>query len=331
MKRFLKIFAVLVFILCAVLFILSFRKEPASITYGVSFSKLHSDELGLDWKATYLAILNDLGVKHLRLSAEWSMVEPSDKQYHFDELDLQMNEAKAHGADVILAIGKKTPGWPECHEPTWEQGMNNEDKENSLLAYIQTVVERYKSYPNIKYWQIENEPFLRYATTQCGNANVDLVAKEVALVKKLDPAHQVLITDGGEFGTWGNAWKAGDVFGTSVYLYIWQHYIGPMRYPMIPAFFRIKLNLADMIYGSKPAILSELGMEPWLLTPITQAPIELQLQRMGIDKFNEILEFGKKTTLSEQYLWGAEWWYWMKQHDHPEFWDKAKELYAPIH
>jgi len=49
---------------------------------------------------------------------------------------------------------------------------------------------------------------------------------------------------------------------------------------------------------------------------------------MDIDKFDEIIDFAKKTGFDEQYLWGAEWWYWMKTQGNDEYWNHAKELFA---
>ena len=71
----------------------------------------------------------------------------------------------------------------------------------------------------------------------------------------------------------------------------------------------------------------ELSAEPWLLQPIIDTPLDIQLQRMGIDKFNEMINFSSKTGFDTFYLWGAEWWYWMKQNGRPEFWDRARELF----
>ena len=129
-------------------------------------------------------------------------------------------------------------------------------------------------------------------------------------------------------GLWYKARKYGDVFGTSVYLYIWHDVLGPLKYPISPGFFRLKQNLTDFARGDKETLLIELATEPWLNKPIVEAPIELQLDRMGIDKFKEVIEFNRHTGFSEQYFWGAEWWYYMKKkNNHPEFWDTAKNLF----
>lgn len=307
---------------------LSRREVPAKIAYGVSFSKLHADELELDWRTTYQTILDDLKIKHIRLSAHWPMVEPAVGVYNFEELDYQMGEARERGADVILAVGRRLPGWPECHDPDWAINLDPVARQQKIIEYIKAVVNRYKDAPNLRYWQVENEVFLRFATEYCGPADEKFLAREVETVKELDPKHGIIITDSGEMGKWYQARRYGDLFGTSVYLYIWHDILGPMRYPIGPWFFRLKQNIIDLVSGPKPTILIELGLEPWLMQPIVKAPTSLQLDRMGLDKFKEAIGFARETGLAEQYLWGAEWWYFMKENGHPEFWEEAKNVFS---
>lgn len=327
MKRIIKTILILLLVV-VVWFWLAKRPLPEKIDYGVSFSKFHSDELKLDWRKVYLALLNDLKVKNLRLTAHWPMIEPQEGKYNFAELDYQMAEARKRNISVILAVGRRLPGWPECHEPDWIKQQAVSNKQQAILKYIETLLNRYKDFPNLKYWQVENEPFLGFfARSHCGSLDINFLEQEIALARKLDPAHPVLLTDSGEFGAWGQAWRRGDVFGSSMYLYIWSQQLGPLRYPIGPSFFRVKQKVMEMLFGEKPKILIELSAEPWLLAPIVDTSLEVQLQRMGLDKFDEMIDFAGQTGFAAQYLWGAEWWYWMKEHDHPEFWERAKRLF----
>jgi len=330
-------FLIIVGIIAAVLYLLSLRKIPTQFTYGVSFSKFHSDELGLDWKKVYLALLDDLKIRNFRFSAHWPSTEPQDGKYDFSVLDFQMQEAQKRDASVIFAIGRRLPGWPECHVPDWAQKLSVDERDQKLLDYITTTVNRYKNFPNIKYWQVENEPFLvAFSRSNCGELDKGFLKQEINLVHQLDPKRQVLVTDGGEYGTWYNAYNYGDVFGTSLYLYIWFKPINlPFRYPFPPAFFSIKENIIEFLHkifhhdkNPKPSLVIELSTEPWLLQPITETPLNIQLDRMGMDKFNEMIDFSKKTGFDTFYLWGGEWWYWMRDHGHPEFWERAKQIYA---
>ncbi len=339
MKRRNKIIIQILLIIIAVfwVFSLDFSYEVSQPTYGVSFSRFHTDELGLDWKETYLALQNDLGVKNFRFSAHWPITEPEKDEYNFAELDFQMAEARSNGSSIIMAVGRRLPGWPECHEPEWLKVENRKLKVESeqkkykqerLLKYIKTVVNRYKHYDNIIYWQVENEPFLTgFSRSECESLDKELLDKEIALVKKLD-SRPVLITDSGEIGNWFGAYSRGDIFGTSLYLYVWPRSIGfPIRYPITPGFFRIKNNLVRLILGAKPSFVVELSTEPWLLQPIIETPVEVQLDRMGVDKFNEMIDFSAKTGFNGFYLWGAEWWYWLRTQGHPEHWERAKQLF----
>lgn len=314
--------------------LLSLEVNPQEgLKYGVSFSRFHSDELKLDWKEAYLAVLDELKAKHLRLVAHWPLTEPKDGVYNFSELDFQIKEAEKRNVTVILAIGHRLPGWPECHTPDWVLPLSEEQHMQELLKYVGTVVNRYKNSPALQYWQVGNEEFLTFfSQPACREHNLnapEILNEEIALVHRLDPAHSVIVTDSGEFGTWYQAYRTGDVFGTSMYLYVWwRNFLGPVRYPITPAFFRIKHSLVRLIYGTKPSMVIELSGEPWLLQPIVDTPIDVQLQRMGIDKLNEMISFSSKTGFDTFYFWGAEWWYWMKQNGHPEFWDRARELFA---
>lgn len=305
------------------------RAVPSEVRYGVSFSKLHADELGIPWREAYDAILDDLNVKRIRLSAHWPMIEPKDGTWNFSEMDHQVREASKRGVSIILGVGKRLPGWPECHVPEWLWGKEKEKIEEEVLEYIKEVVLRYRSEPSILYWQVENESFLvGFARYHCADFDSDFLDREIALVRSLDPGRKILLTDSGEIGVWLPAYKRADVFGSTLYLYTWHEFLKEQRYPIGPSFFRVKQNISDLVYGQKPKILVELSAEPWLLQPIRETPLDIQLSRMGMDKFKESITFTEKTGFDMAYLWGAEWWYYLKLRGLPEHWDYAKALLA---
>jgi len=310
-------------------FLLSVRPTPETITYGMSFNTLYARELGLDWRKTYDAILNDLGVRHLRLAAHWPMIEPQDDQFNFSELDYQMLEAKRHGADVILAVGRRLPRWPECHVPDWARELSWEEQKKEIAEQIAKVVNRYKDNENVIYWQVENEPFLTvFAREHCGDLDRKFLEEEVALVRSLDPDTPVLVTDSGNLGTWRGAHELGDAFGTSVYVHFWNPDIGTFRSVLPPSFYRVKSSLVELFSGEqKPILLVELSAEPWLLQPVVETSVEIQLGRMDIVKFEDILRFAHDTRIDQQYLWGAEWWYWVREQGYSAFWERGKKLF----
>ena len=295
----------------------------------MSFNTPYARELGLDWKETYDAILDDLNVRHLRLAAHWTMVEPSNDQFNFEELDYQIKRAEEVGAEVIFAIGRRLPRWPECHVPQWAKELAWEEQQKEILAYMEVVVNRYRESAAIKYWQVENEPYLEvFAKEQCGDLDEDLLKEEIAFVKSLDSTRLILITDSGNLGTWIGAYKNGDAFGTSVYVYFWNPELGQFK-TLIPAWgYRVKTNLVKIFLGEKETFLIELSAEPWLLEPITEVDTDTQYSRMDIEKLNDILEYAKETRFEKQYLWGAEWWYWLYDKGHPEMWERGKEIFG---
>ncbi len=302
---------------------------PERTTYGVSFNTPYVRELGLPPREVYDAILDELGVRHLRLAAHWTMTEPEEGRYDFTELDYQIAGARARGADVVLAVGRRLPRWPECHVPTWATTLSWEDQKEEIREYLKAVVERYRDEPHIVYWQVENEPYLAvFAHEHCGDLDEAFLHEEIALVRSLDGTRPILVTDSGNLGTWAGAWRAGDAFGTSVYVYFWNPELGPFRTVLPPAFYRVKKNLMALFYGTQHAMLIELSAEPWLIEPIVQVPLETQFERMDPEKFEEILEYARGTRFERQYLWGAEWWYWLKEQGHPAMWEKGQELFA---
>jgi hypothetical protein len=309
-------------------FLLAQKAKPEKITYGMSFNTMYARELGLNWQETYDAILDDLGVRHLRLAAHWPMVEPINDTYNFTELDYQINRAEEVGAEVIFAVGRRLPRWPECHVPDWATQLSIEERQTAQLEYMERVIERYKDSSSIVVWQVENEPFLEvFAFEHCGELDKDFLDKEIKMVRELDPTRQILVTDSGNLGLWTGAYSRGDAFGTSVYVHFWNPELGQFK-TVLPAWvYRVKDNLMALRYGPKPSYLIELSAEPWLLKPIVEVPLEVQFARMNLEKFEDIIEYAEDTRFDKQYLWGAEWWYWLYLQDHKEMWERGQELY----
>jgi len=312
-----------------IVFLLAQKEVPEKIQYGMSFNTMYARELNLDWKETYDAILDELGVRHLRLAAHWPMVEPSNDVYNFAELDYQIERAEEVGAEVIFAVGRRLPRWPECHIPQWAQEMSVAQQQEELLRYVTVVIERYKDSSAITYWQIENEPYLEiFAKEHCGEFDEAFFEREVAHFRSLDDTRPFLITDSGNLGGWFSPYKHADAFGTSVYVHFWNPELGQFRTILPPWFYRVKESIVSLVHGEKETILIELAAEPWLLEPITAVDIEIQFSRMNLEKFNEILEYAKDTRYEKQYLWGGEWWYWLHTQGHSDMWERGKELFS---
>jgi len=321
-------FSILILCLAVALWWMARKPVPEHINYGMSFNTFYATELGLDWKTTYDAIINDLGVRHLRLAAHWPMIEPEQDVYNFSEMDYQVKEAERVGADIIFALGRRLPRWPECHIPDWAKEKSWDEQKSEIISYITNVVERYRDSPAIVYWQVENEPYLSmFALEHCGELDDNFLREEIALVHELDPSRPVLITDSGNLGTWFGSYKKGDAFGTSVYVYFWNPDLGQFKTILPPWFYRAKEKTMAYLYGVKPTFLIELSAEPWLINPLTEVPLEVQYSRMDLEKFNDILNYAEETRYDKQYLWGAEWWYWLLLQGDSSMWNRGKELF----
>jgi len=73
----------------------------------------------------------------------------------------------------------------------------------------------------------------------------------------------------------------------------------------------------------------ELQTEPWISGFTTQRPLEEQFQSMNAAQLKENVEFAQKVGFPEVYLWGVEWWYWLKvEKNIPDLWNQAKELWS---
>jgi len=318
----------LLILILAFLLISSFAPKSSQIEYGLTFSEPYAQSLGLDWKKTYTDILEQLKPKDIRLSAYWDSVEPAKDSYNFDDLDFQVNEANQHGAKIVLAVGRRLPRWPECHDPSWIAKLSETDLQNSQLSYIETVVRRYINDPNITGWQVENEPFLS-SFGICPPLDVKFLDSEIAMVKSIDPSRPIIITDSGELSLWFSAGARGDIFGTTFYRYVFSDVFKRYWTNYIPAvYYRFKAGLLTLLHPGKKIVIIELEAEPWTTNGITSTSLDDQFKTMSMDKFNKILDVAKSTGFSTQYLWGVEWWYWMKTtQNHPEYWERAKQLF----
>ncbi|MFH1354382.1 MAG: beta-galactosidase [bacterium] len=297
--------------------------------YGVSFSAPQADWIGLDWRQTYDALLDDLGVRRVRLSAYWDRIEPEEERPDFEDLDYQMDRAAEKGAAVILAIGRKLPRWPECHEPEWVQSRTEEEKQRRILEMLWAVVERYKGHPALTMWQLENEPLFDFG--ECPPEDHAFLAQEEAVIRTLDSDHPILVTDSGELNSWLPAARYGDVLGTTMYRTVFSgrtHRLFSYDYIFPSWLYRAKARLVKLIRG-KEVIIAELQGEPWGSGPYIYISNEERQASFSPARMQQLQRFAQRTQLPEAYWWGAEYWYWEKEiNDNPAYWEIAREFFA---
>ena len=283
--------------------------------YGVSFSYKYAQELGVDWKANYTALLDDLQIRNFRLMSYWDVHEPEEGKYDYSILDYQMDEAAKRGAKVSLSIGLRQPRWPECHEPGWAAAMTDESPQwrKALYKYIETTVDRYKDHPALLSYQLENEAVNNWFGTCKGAAPRDRLHEEYNLVKSLDQSHELWMNLSDQHG-FPIRVPNPDAYGFSVYRTVWNNK-GPFHfyvtYPTPIWYHRIRKALISLFHN-RPIYIHELQIEPWCPSSTVNCSVEEQDKSMSEKQMRKNFDFGRKIGTDEIYTWGGEWWYWRK-------------------
>ncbi len=299
-------------------------KEPE---WGINFSQKYAAWLNNgDWQQVYLQILDNFKPKKMRLMAYWDVVEKYPGQFNFSELDWQLRQAEDYDTEIVLAIGYRVPRWPECHIPTWAQKLSTEEQQAATLGLLKKTVERYRDKKQIIGWQVENEPFFMQSFGLCPPVDKDFYKKEVAFVRSLDE-RPIYGTESGELSTWTGTAGTADYIGTSIYRVVWSPFFGFFTYPIPPAYYYFKTQIVKSFYPVKNVVVSEMQMEPWLPgTSVWDTSVEEQLKILGPGQFEKNINYARRTGLSPVYLWGAEWWYWLKQRGYSQIWNTAEKL-----
>jgi hypothetical protein len=326
----------IIFILLIIIvfyFYIGNSKKAEKITWGVDFSQMQAEAIGLNWKEVYLATIKDLGAKNIKLHTQWDWVEGEKDDYFFDDIDWQIKKAEENNVKIIYVLGIKTGRWPECHIPNWFEGLSEEQQKQKILEYIEKVILRYKDSKAIEYWQVENEPFFKFG--KCPSWYYDggeFLKQEVNLVKSLDFERKIIISDSGEQSFWLKPAKIGDIVGITMYKKVWVRILNGIgfyhEFFLSPKFYYRKAELIKN-YFNKNVICIELQAEPWTQTVYADASVEEQTKTMNLNQFKKNVEFAKNTGLDTFYFWGAEWWYWMKiTQNNSDIWNEARNLFV---
>lgn len=298
--------------------------------YGVSFSKKYADELGIDWQETYLALLDDLQIRHYRLMSYWDDGEPERGLYQFEDLDWQMEEAHKRGAKVSLSLGLRQPRWPECHRPNWYNALSKTEQDEALFNYVRVVVERYKDHPALLSYQLENEAVNTWFGT-CTDKDIDQkrLAREFDYVKSLDNNTPVWMSLSDQHGL-PVGQPVPDKYGYSVYRTVYNNKTGPFKfyitYPT-PVWYHRGRAWWIKTFKDRDVFIHELQLEPWAPKATVEVSVEEQDKSMDIDQMEENVRFARQIGKEQIYTWGGEWWYWRKTvHNDPTIWEKAREL-----
>jgi glycosyl hydrolase family 42 (putative beta-galactosidase) len=298
---------------------------------GVSFIADDAESLGLNPQQTMSALVG-IGVKQFRLVSYWSDIEPSPGQYDFSQLDWEFAQADAAHAKVILDVGLRQPGWPECHAPTWVNTAQPDSQwQPQLEQFMQTVVNRYKDNPALQSYQIENEYFLR-GFGNCTNYDRNRLVAEVNLVKMLDLAHPIIIARSNNAIGFPTGQPQPDEFSITMYKRVWDANFTHryLQYPF-PAWYYAFLAGFQKIFLDKDMIVGELQANAWPPhgQAITQTSLAEQNKSLDAARLRANISFAKTTGMPVIELWGGDYWYYrlVVLHD-PSLWNVAKQEFA---
>ena len=230
--------------------------ERGSAKYGVTFSTVMARQLSLDPRETYDAIVDDLGVRLIRLPVYWSDIEREEGKFDFSEYDYFFARAEEKGVKLIPVVGRKLPRWPECHIPEWSKSLSASEFQKRVEDEIRAVVSRYAKSPAVIRWQVENEPFHIYGAG-CADKKISAgdVDAQIAIVRSLD-SRPIRLADSGEQGIWSSSLKRADYLGISTYYQVWNDTLKVVRFPFGPGYYRIKGFLFNWFYPDKKIIIS---------------------------------------------------------------------------
>jgi len=292
--------------------------------FGVTFSTKFCSELGLDWKEVYLAIIDDLKVKEIRLPIYWDQIEKSDGVYDFSDYDYIIQEGTKRNVHFIVNIGWRLPRWPECHAPEWAVKKSLASTQAKSISMLGKVVDHYKDNPSIIAWQLENEPFFD-AFGVCPPSDENFFKRELELVKSKD-SRPVMVSATGELSNWQKEAKYGDLFGSTLYRVVWGPYTGYFRYPIPAWFYGLKAYLA----GIKPEnrYIIELQAEPWVPSGnMIYLSQEEANKSFNMAQFRANLQYAIDVNFQKTYIWGVEWWYYQYKNGDKSYWELARTLF----
>ncbi len=306
-------------------YIVKHKNEPTKL--GATFVPDYARYFGLNPKVTMDEMINDLGIRQFRLVSYWKNIESTKGTYDFSELDWQFKKAEESGSKVSLAVGLRQPRWPECHEPAWAKGRPIEQWRADLYRYIEATVNRYKDNPALESYQLENEYFMS-VFGECTDFSRDRLVYEADLVKRLDPNHKLIISRSNNWGGIPLRQPTPDQFAVSIYKRVWDKTATKryFEYPYPPWFYSSLGGYGELVSG-KSMVIHELQTEAWLpkgykMNQVNDIPE--MTKSVDAERLDSRIQYGLDTGIKEIYLWGPEWWYWLKQNGHPELWDVAK-------
>lgn len=319
------------------------RFQKMSQNLGTTFSQLQCQYIGLDYRETFRAICQ-LGFRQVRLCSYWNEIEATENSFEFGVLDWLLEESQRQGVEIVLTVGMKAPRYPEFHFPNWvQEKYDTRDRTQPIdanpaiadytLRFVDRVLEHTRNAPNLKYWQVENEPFAKLDITGDRWLSPEFVLKEVELVRsRALPNHKILLTsaislpdtnaeDDRAFGT---CLALADAVGINVYTKV---PIGDTVYlePQPSYWKKLRTWQYFLKARNKEAWIAEAQAEPWepkQLVAMSDGVHPSSSPRQMGDLIHRVNTAGYRNVL----LWGCEYWYWHRINGRSHWWQAVEKL-----
>jgi hypothetical protein len=286
-----------------------------------------------EWCAQTLGtLLTGTGAKHVRISVEWSQVEPQEGVYDFRLIDALLAEADRDGAKVLLTVGIKGQRHPEFYLPDWvtskttlrhgEVISNDPVVHDSALAMVRAVVAHVGSSAAIEAWEADNEPFVSSNRSDNWTLSQAFVEEEVAAIRAGDSLQREIVVNHAQHFVFDRRWKDalndGDVLAASIYPFRNYELFGHSFVVPVLELGWLAPNYAAQARAAhdegKQFWLTEMQAEPWadvdlrLISPQNPSP---NLTAAG---FEQSIDYARRSGADRVYLWGSEWWLYEKVH-----------------
>ena len=296
------------------------------------------------WCADVLyRLLTDLGARHVRLSVEWSQVEPRDGVYDFALTDALLQASEESGASVLLSVGIKGQRHPEYYIPGWlldrlDLADHSDISANPLLReraleMIHAIVGHAATSPAIEAWLADNEPYHGSPRAHTWYLGREFVRKEVAAIRAADPRARPVVINHAEKLTMDRRWRwaleDADIVGTSIYPFRNYELFGQPFVIDILGLGPFTPNYAararEAVAAGKQFWITELQAEPWADPDIRFVNPDRPARDLTAKNFRQNLDYARRSGANRVYLWGAEWWLLQRErYDDSTWWEIAR-------
>jgi hypothetical protein len=301
-----------------------------------------------EWCAATLGtLLRELRPQHLRLSVEWSQVEPEDGRFDFRLIDALLAEAEQHGTKVVLTVGLKAQRHPEFFVPDWVNAVSpfadgaviseSPRVREYGIRMVEQVVAHCASFPAIIGWGADNEPYIGSSRAVGWTISRRFVQEEVAAIRRNDPhARPVSINHGQHFvfdRRWRNALDDSDALAVSLYPFRNDHFFGRQVILPILEIGPLAPNYAHQARSANGAgkqfWITEMQAEPWAENDTRLHGPDNPLKNLDIGKFRRNIGYARRSGADRVYFWGAEWWLFQRERfGDPSWMETAAELFS---